>query len=191
MSLVSDMKNTDVEVAVLAGGCFWCMEAVFIEVKGVLKVDPGYSGGKVDDPSYEEVCTGKTGHAEAVRITYDPSIISYDDILEIFFSTHDPTSLNKQGNDVGTQYRSSIFFIDNNQESIAIETIKKLEEEKRFPRPIVTKVEKFSNFYPAEDYHKNYFRNNPNSPYCAFVISPKIEKFRKSHAVFLVNRKDS
>ena len=185
------MKSKDTEVAVLAGGCFWCMEAIFNEVKGVIKVVSGYSGGTVNNPSYEEVCTGKTGHAETVMVTYDPSVISFSEILEVFFSTHDPTSVNRQGNDVGTQYRSAIFYMDEYQESTAKDTIRKFEEEKRFPKPIVTRLEKFSNFYPAEDYHINYFLNNPEAPYCTFVISPKVEKFRKSHASFLINQKYS
>ena len=182
------MENKGSEVAVLAGGCFWCMEAVFSEIRGVIKVESGYSGGTVENPSYEEVCTGNTGHAESVRVTYDPSVISYGDILEIFFSTHDPTSLNRQGNDIGTQYRSAIFYMDSSQESIARDAIRKLEDEKRFRKPVVTKVEKFSNFYPSEEYHKDYFRNNPDSPYCMFVIAPKLEKFRKSHTPLLVGR---
>ncbi len=185
------MKSKDTEVATLAGGCFWCMEAIFNEVKGVIKVVPGYSGGTVNNPSYEEVCTGKTGHAETVMVTYDPSVISFSEILEVFFSTHDPTSVNRQGNDIGTQYASVIFYVDEHQESTAKDTIKKFEEEKRFPKSIVTRVEKFSNFYPAEDYHINYFLNNPEAPYCTFVISPKVEKFRKSHASFLINQKYS
>jgi peptide-methionine (S)-S-oxide reductase len=191
MQLVNEMKSKNTEVATLAGGCFWCMEAIFNEVKGVIKVVPGYSGGTVSNPSYEEVCTGKTGHAETVMVTYDPSVISFTEILEVFFSTHDPTSINRQGNDIGTQYASVIFYMDEYQESAAKDTIRKFEEEKRFPKPIATRVERFSNFYPAEDYHKNYFLNNPEAPYCTFVISPKIEKFRKSHASFLINQKYS
>ncbi|MFG1519959.1 MAG: peptide-methionine (S)-S-oxide reductase MsrA [Thermoplasmataceae archaeon] len=173
------------EVAVLAGGCFWCLEAIFSEIRGVSKVEPGYSGGDLPDPTYEEVCTGRTGHAETVRISYDPDVISYTDILEIFFSTHDPTTLNRQGNDVGTQYRSVIFYTNTDQEREAADMIRKLEAEGRFKKPIVTKVEKFENFYPAEEYHRDYFRNNPDSPYCMFVIEPKIAKFRKSFAPVL------
>lgn len=176
------MEKKGSEVAVLAGGCFWCMEAIFKEINGVLSVQSGYSGGTLPDPTYEEVCTGKTGHAESVMITFDPQVISYTDILEIFFSTHDPTTLNRQGNDVGTQYRSVIFYMDDGQKIQAAGMIKNLENEGRFRKPVVTRVEKFQNFYPAEDYHKDYFSNNPDSPYCMFVIAPKVEKFRKSFA---------
>lgn len=173
------------EVAVLAGGCFWCTEAVFQEVEGVLRVDPGYSGGHAENPSYEDVCSGRTGHAEAVRITYDPSVISFREILEVFFSMHDPTSLNRQGNDVGTQYRSAIFYMNEGQRKTAEEAIAELEKNGEYRNDIVTAIDEFRNFYPAEDYHRNYFRNNSEAAYCRLVISPKMKKFRKKHAPLL------
>ena len=173
------------EEAVLAGGCFWCTEAIFQEVSGVTEVDSGYSGGTVENPSYEEVCTGKTGHAEAVRIRFDPDVITFRKVLEIFFETHDPTTLNRQGHDVGTQYRSAIFFMNEEQKKIASDVIRELEESGRYRKKIVTSLEPFSNFYSSESYHKNYYRENTYAPYCTFVISPKLEKFRKSSSALL------
>lgn len=164
------------EIATFAGGCFWCTEAIFKRLKGVSSVLPGYSGGDVENPSYEEVCDGNTGHAEAIQIEFDPKIISFETLLEVFFYTHDPTTLNQQGNDIGPQYRSVIFYHSGDQEKTAKEIIAKLDSEKIFPRPIVTKVEEFKNFYEAEDYHKNYFDRNKTAPYCNIIIGPKIHK---------------
>ncbi|MEM0161428.1 MAG: peptide-methionine (S)-S-oxide reductase MsrA [Thermoplasmata archaeon] len=172
------MTNEE-NVAVLGSGCFWCAEAIFQDLDGILNVEPGYAGGTVADPSYEQVCTGKTGHAEVVRITFDPAKITYRDILAVFFSTHDPTTLNRQGNDIGTQYRSVIFYMTEEQHHIAEEFIKELTNKKYYKNPIVTSIEQYRSFYSAEEYHKNYFKNNPNNPYCQFVIAPKLDKFQK------------
>jgi peptide-methionine (S)-S-oxide reductase len=169
------------QIATLAGGCFWCLEAVFDEVKGVQSVESGYAGGHVENPSYKAVCTGMTGHAEAVRVTFDPDIVSYRDLLHVFFGIHDPTTLNRQGADVGTQYRSAIFYHDEEQKKIAEEVIKELEEQNIFDRSIVTKLEKMDKFYMAEDYHQEYFANNPFQPYCMAVVAPKVSKFRKHY----------
>jgi peptide-methionine (S)-S-oxide reductase len=174
-----------IEEIYLGGGCFWCTEAVFQEVTGVTEVDSGYSGGSVENPSYEEVCSGRTGHAEVVRIRFDPDIITLREVLEIFFDTHDPTTLNRQGHDVGEQYRSVIFYVDNNQREVAQSMIRELTESKKFRKPIVTALEPFKNFYSSESYHKNYYRENEYAPYCTFVISPKLEKFRKSKPMLL------
>lgn len=171
--------SKELEKATLGGGCFWCTEAVYKELKGVVSVKPGYSGGTIKNPSYKEVCTGRTGHAEVVQIEFDPDLVSFADILEVFFMTHDPTTLNRQGNDVGTQYRSVIFYHNEQQKQIAAKVVQLFEEEKVYDRPIVTEITAFSAFYPAEDYHFNYFENNPNQPYCQFVVAPKVEKFRK------------
>jgi len=169
------------QVATLAGGCFWCLEAVFDEVKGVTSVESGYAGGHVENPSYKAVCTGMTGHAEVVRVTFDPDIVSYRDLLNVFFGIHDPTTLNRQGADVGTQYRSAIFYHDEEQKKIAEEVIKDLEAQKIWDNPIVTTLEKLDKFYVAEDYHQEYFANNPYQPYCAAVVAPKVSKFRKHY----------
>lgn len=177
----SSMSNST-ELATFGSGCFWCTEAIFQQVKGVVKVVSGYSGGKVKNPSYKEVCTGLTGHAEVVQITYNPSVISYDELLEIFWQTHDPTTLNRQGNDVGTQYRSVIFYHNEEQKRKAEFYKKKLDEAGVFNRPIVTELSPFTEFYPAEDYHQNYYRLNPAAPYCTYVIAPKLEKFKKVFA---------
>jgi peptide-methionine (S)-S-oxide reductase len=168
-----------IEVATLGGGCFWCTEAVFTQLKGVEKVESGYSGGKLESPTYEQVSTGTTGHAEAVQITFDPNVISYKEILEIFFSTHDPTTLNRQGPDVGTQYRSVIFYHTDQQKAIAEQVIKEITEEKVFDAPIVTQLEPFRVFYEAEDYHRDYFKRHPEQPYCSLVIAPKLAKLRE------------
>lgn len=173
------------EIAYLAGGCFWCTEAVYRQVDGVKSVDSGYSGGHVDNPSYELVCTGTTGHAETVKIVFDPSSISYAEILEIFFATHDPTTLNRQGHDTGTQYRSAIFYVNQNQKEIAVETVNKLNSTGKYRGSIVTEITPFTSFYSSEDYHKNYFENNPDVQYCRFVIKPKVQKFRKEHDLIL------
>jgi len=170
-----------IEVATLGGGCFWCLEAVFQLLKGVRSVVSGYAGGRTPKPTYRDVCSGTTGHAEVAQITYDPSIVSFREVLEVFFATHDPTTLNRQGNDVGTQYRSVIFFHSPAQKSIADETIAKLNAEV-FDGKIVTEVSPLVEFFPAEDYHQNYFNDNPAQPYCQFVVSPKVAKFRKQFA---------
>jgi len=171
--------NTNLQTATLAGGCFWCLEAVYDEVKGVQGVESGYAGGHMDNPSYREVCNGDTGHAEVVQVHFDPSIVSYRDLLNVFFAIHDPTTLNRQGADVGTQYRSAIFYHDEEQKKIAEELIKELNAQQIWDRPIVTQVEKLDKFYMAEDYHQEYFVNNKYQPYCMAVVAPKVSKFRK------------
>jgi peptide-methionine (S)-S-oxide reductase len=167
------------EVATLAGGCFWCLEAIFREVDGVDGVISGYTGGTTANPTYEEVCTDTTGHTEAVQLTFDPGKISYREILQIFFSVHDPTTLNRQGEDVGTQYRSAIFYHNDRQRAIAEALVKELNEAQLWNKPIVTQVAPLDEFYPAEDYHREYFSRHPEQPYCQVVISPKVSKFRK------------
>lgn len=167
------------ELATFAGGCFWCTEAIFDQVNGVESVVSGYSGGHVINPSYREVTRGTTGHAEAIQISFDPDVISYIELLEIFFKTHDPTTLNRQGADVGTQYRSAIFYHSESQRKQAEEIIDALNKEEIWNKPIVTEVTEFTNFYPAEDYHQEYYENNPNQGYCRIVIQPKVEKFKK------------
>ncbi len=169
------------EVATLGGGCFWCTEAVFDDLKGVISVESGYSGGTVANPSYEQVCTGKTGHAEVVQVSFDPGIISYEDLLRIFFTVHDPTTLNRQGNDNGTEYRSVIFYHDENQKKSAEKIVKEISDEKIWDDPIVTELSPFRAFYIAEDYHQEYFANNPNQGYCRIVIAPKVAKFRSHY----------
>lgn len=173
------LDSTKYSIATFGSGCFWCTEAIFERVKGVEKVISGYSGGSVPNPTYDSVCTGLTGHAECTQIYFDPKIISYVELLEIFFKTHDPTTLNRQGADVGTQYRSVIFYHDKYQKELAEKIKRELEEAKIWGKPIVTEITKFKKFYPAEDYHQNYYERNPNQGYCAFVITPKIEKFEK------------
>ncbi len=173
------------QVITLGGGCFWCMEAVFEEVRGVVKVESGYSGGHVANPTYQQVCTGETGHAEAVQITFDPDIVSLGDLLGIFFTVHDPTTLNRQGVDVGTQYRSVIFYRDEAQKKAAESAIRLVEREKLYGCPVVTQVVPFEAFYEAEAYHQEYYRNNPAQPYCQIVISPKVAKFRRKYAHLL------
>jgi peptide-methionine (S)-S-oxide reductase len=168
-----------VELATLGGGCFWCTEAVFTQLKGVMSVDPGYSGGSLENPTYEQVSTGTTGHAEVVQVAFDPSVISYREILEIFFSTHDPTTLNRQGPDVGTQYRSIIFYHNDQQRATAELVVKELAEEKLFDAPIKTRIEPLDRFYKAEEYHKDYFKKHPEQQYCRIIIAPKIAKLQK------------
>ena len=168
------------EIATLAGGCFWCLEAVYVEMRGISKVVSGYMGGHVDNPTYEAVCGGRTGHAEAVQVHFDPAIISYRDLLEVFFAIHDPTTLNQQGNDRGTQYRSAIYYHSPEQEAAAHAIVKELGSS--FADPIVTEITRASTFYPAEDYHRDYFANNPAQPYCMFVVNPKVKKFRAKFA---------
>jgi peptide-methionine (S)-S-oxide reductase len=171
--------NTNLHTATLAGGCFWCLEAVFDELKGVHSVESGYAGGHMDNPSYRAVCNGDTGHAEVVQVHFDPNILSYRDLLNVFFAIHDPTTLNRQGADVGTQYRSAIFYHDDEQKRIAEELIKDLNSQNIWDRPIVTEVAKLDKFYIAEDYHQEYFARNPYQPYCQAVVAPKVSKFRK------------
>jgi peptide-methionine (S)-S-oxide reductase len=172
----------DRETAILGGGCFWCVEAVYRETAGVTSVVSGYMGGRNANPTYQDVCSGTTGHVEVVRVTYDPALIGYRDVLEIFFATHDPTTLNRQGNDSGTQYRSVIFYNSPEQRAIAEGLIRELTAEKAYADPIVTAVEPATEFYSAEDYHQEYFENHPYQPYCAFVVAPKVQKFRKKFA---------
>ena len=169
------------EVATLGGGCFWCVEAVFVELVGVEAAVSGYMGGHVANPTYEQVCAKTTGHAEVVNVTFDNEVISYEDILNIFFATHDPTTLNRQGNDVGPQYRSGIWYHSDEQKRSAEATIKRLEAEGLYRNPIVTEVTPASTFWVAEDYHQDYFANNPRQGYCAYVIAPKVAKFRKQY----------
>lgn len=169
------------EIAIFGNGCFWCTEAIFMQLKGVESVLPGYSGGKIKNPSYKEVCTGNTGHAEVIQIIFDPHMISYRELLEVFFYTHDPTTLNRQGNDVGTQYRSAIFYNSKNQKDDAALIIRQLEAEGVYDRKIVTEITAFDVFYPAEDYHQNYYNNNKDQPYCRAVINPKLDKFVKKY----------
>lgn len=170
------------ETATLAGGCFWCTEAVFSDLQGVERVLPGYAGGQTANPTYEQVCTGGTGHAEAIEVVFDPGVVSYRDLLRIFFTTHDPTTPNRQGNDVGTQYRSAVFYHDARQKAIAEEVVQELAKEGVWKKKIVTEIVPFTNFYPAEEYHRNYFRRNPEKGYCQVVIAPKVSKFRHQYA---------
>jgi peptide-methionine (S)-S-oxide reductase len=167
------------EIATFAGGCFWCTEAVFVELKGVQSVVSGYIGGKTVNPTYEEICNGDTGHAEAIQITFDPNIIGFGELLEIFFATHDPTTLNRQGNDIGTQYRSEIFYHNEDQKKTSEDYIALMTKENTFGQPIVTKVSSATKFYEAEKYHQNYYNQNKTQGYCTYVITPKIEKLKK------------
>jgi peptide-methionine (S)-S-oxide reductase len=169
-------NNKTTQIATLANGCFWCSEAIFKRLKGVKSVLPGYSGGIVENPSYEEVCKGKTGHAESIQIEFDPTVTPYEKILDVFWHTHDPTTLNRQGNDVGTQYRSAIFYHDQKQKELAEKSKRDLEKAGVYKNPIVTEITPFKNFYVAEDYHKNYYGEHQDAPYCNFVIDPKMQK---------------
>lgn len=187
--IISDMSNAEVEklsvegktdTATFGAGCFWCVEAIFQELKGVHSVKSGYAGGFVKNPSYKEVCTGRTGHAEVAQIVYDPSVINFEELLEVFWKTHDPTTLNRQGADVGTQYRSAVFFHNEEQKEKAAFYMKKLDESGAFQNPIVTTIEPYENYYEAEDYHQDYYNNNGSQGYCRKVIQPKVEKFRKA-----------
>ncbi len=187
---ISDKMNKDnnkTEVATLGAGCFWCVEAIYEDLKGVESVVSGYSGGTVKNPSYKDISSGVSGHAEVCQITFDPDIISYEEILEVFWEVHDPTSLNQQGADIGPQYRSVIFYSSEEQKIIAVDSRKKMDESRVFSSSIVTEIIPFSVFYKAEDYHQNYFLNNPNQPYCSVVISPKMKKFKKKHKDQLKN----
>ncbi len=171
--------NQNYQIATLAGGCFWCLEAVFDELNGVISVESGYAGGHVANPSYRAVCNGDTGHAEVIQVTFDPALLEFRDLLRVFFTIHDPTTLNRQGGDVGTQYRSAIFYHDDEQKRAAEEIIAEINAEKMWPNPIVTEVSKMDKFYVAEDYHQEYYANNPFQPYCMAVVAPKVTKFRK------------
>jgi peptide-methionine (S)-S-oxide reductase len=179
LTMGNDAAAPKLSKATLAGGCFWCTEAVYAQIKGVKSVTSGYLGGEVPNPTYKDVCTGLTGHAEAVEIEYDPTKVPFEKLLEVFFATHDPTTKNRQGADVGTQYRSGVFYHDDEQKRIAEEVIKRLDDSGAFPAKIVTEVTKATTFYPAEDYHQDYFANNPRQPYCQAVVAPKVDKVRK------------
>lgn len=171
--------STNLQTATLAGGCFWCLEAVFDEIKGVQGVESGYAGGHVPNPTYRAVCNGDTGHAEVVQVRFDPNVVSYRDLLNVFFAIHDPTTLNRQGADVGAQYRSAIFYHNDDQKMIAEELIESLNAQKIWDSPIVTQLAPLDKFYAAEDYHQEYFARNPYQPYCMAVVAPKVSKFRK------------
>ena len=173
------------EIAVFGGGCFWCTEAVFAELRGVISVMPGYAGGTTPHPTYEQVCTGQTGHAEVTRVEFDPTQIRFEDLLTVFFASHDPTTLNRQGADVGTQYRSAVFYTTEQQKSVAAAFIKKLNESDPNGKPIVTEITPLTTFYEAENYHRDYFKNNPNQPYCQLIIEPKVQKLQKQFADLL------
>jgi len=172
-------------IAILAGGCFWCLEPVFTQLAGVRKVVSGYTGGYAADPTYKQVCTGTTGHAEAIEIHFDPAVISFEQLLEVFFTAHDPTTPNRQGNDVGTQYRSAVFYLDDEQKTIAEQMIARVDAENWWPDPVVTEVTSASTFYPAEDYHQYYYANNPRQPYCMAVAAPKVAKIRAKYSALL------
>ena len=174
-----DMQNENLDTIYFGAGCFWCVEAIFQQVNGVEEVTPGYCGGAIKNPTYNEVCSGKTGHAEVAKIVFNPYIVDLDHLLEVFWKTHDPTTLNRQGNDIGTQYRSAIFFVKDSHKDKVLKFKEELIAEKVWEQPIVTQVEKIDIFYPAEDYHHNYFNNNKSQGYCQFVIQPKIEKYKK------------
>lgn len=180
-----NMKKENKEIAVLGAGCFWCVEAAFLELNGVDSVKSGYTGGHIINPNYREVSTGNTGHAEVVYIEFDPAVISYNKILEVFFTVHDPTQLNRQGNDIGTQYRSEIFYTNEQQKELAEQAIANLTQQKAFDFPIVTQVSKLEKFYPAEDYHDNYYNLNKEQAYCQMVVRPKVEKVKKVFAEYL------
>ncbi len=179
------MTIANIEQALLGGGCFWCLEAVFEQLRGVQAVESGYAGGMVPNPSYKAVCTGTTGHAEVVRITFDPTVISYRELLEVFFAVHDPTTLNRQGNDVGTQYRSVVFYYTTEQKDTTQAVIAELTAEKVYPKPIVTEVVLAAEFFKAEDYHQGYYRANPDQGYCQLVVNPKVAKARQVFAAKL------
>lgn len=173
------MNNNNLELATFASGCFWCIEAIFQRIEGVEKVVSGYSGGHVKNPTYKEICQGTTGHAEVCQLSYNPNIVSFEELLEVFWQTHDPTTLNRQGNDVGTQYRSAVFYHNDEQKALAIKYKEKLDESGAFRNQIVTEINAYKNMYVAEDYHQNYFNENGSQPYCSFIIQPKVEKFEK------------
>lgn len=180
--LTQDTKSMNgLELATFGNGCFWCSEAIFEQLEGVSKVESGYAGGKIKNPTYREVCTGNTGYAEVIRLTYNPEIVSYRELLDVFFNTHDPTTLNRQGADVGTQYRSVIFYHNDSQKTEAEKMMAQLKDEKVYDKPIVTEVTRINNYYPAENYHQDYYNNNKNQGYCRMVINPKLDKFIKKY----------
>lgn len=179
------MENKNLETATLGAGCFWCVEAVFDDLQGVESVESGYSGGHTESPTYKEVCSETTGHAEVAQVKFNPEEISFKEILQVFFTVHDPTQLNRQGNDIGTSYRSAIFYHSDEQKRVAEETIREIEAEGIYDRKIVTEVTPFDKFYIAENYHQEYFANNPNQPYCAAVVAPKVSKFRQKYVTRL------
>ena len=182
---ITFMSESNLQKATLGGGCFWCLEAVYQQVRGVVHVESGYTGGQTLNPDYDSVCAGKTGHAEVVQIEFDANVLTYQKILEIFFAIHDPTTLNRQGNDIGSQYRSVIYAHDKEQRMIAQDVIQQLTQENIFDQPIVTELADLPTYYKAEEYHQNYFNNHPDQGYCAFVVSPKVSKFRKQFAELL------
>lgn len=184
-SLFAQQTEKNLEKATFGAGCFWCVEAIYELVKGIEHVESGYSGGHVEDPSYKEVTSGKTGHAEVARIHFNPDVISYEELLEVLWHTHNPTTLNRQGNDVGPQYRSVIFYHNEEQKRIAEKSLKKTDESDLWEDPIVTEIQPLENYYVAENYHQNYFENNPNAGYCSFVIAPKVKKFKKEFSYLL------
>jgi peptide-methionine (S)-S-oxide reductase len=179
---VNPTSSVSLALATFGSGCFWCTEAIFLQIRGVEKVESGYSGGKVKNPTYKEVCSGLTGHAEVIQVSYDPKVVSYEELLEIFWKTHDPTTLNKQGADEGTQYRSVIYYHDDEQKKAAVFYKEKLDKSGAFNNPIVTEISPYTVFYKAEDYHQNYYNLNGSAPYCSYVIQPKVEKFKKVFA---------
>jgi peptide-methionine (S)-S-oxide reductase len=181
----SSPQNQNLKTAIFGGGCFWCLENIFSHFNGVHKVISGYADGHAENPTYDDVCSGQTGHAEVIEITYDPELISYEKLLHIFWHIHDPTTLNRQGNDIGTQYRSIILFQDNTEQELANASKEKVEDEKLWPDPIVTEIKKLETFYPAEAYHQSYFENNPGNPYCQAVIGPKVAKVMKEFSGWL------
>jgi peptide-methionine (S)-S-oxide reductase len=183
---LKEIETKDKQEATLGAGCFWCVEAIFQRVKGVLRVESGYSGGSVPHPTYQHVTTGQTGHAEVIRLVFDPNVVSYEIILEVFWHTHDPTTLNRQGADVGTQYRSVIFYHDENQKNIAESSKERTQKTGLWDDPIVTEISPLINYYKAENYHQNYFNNNPNAGYCSIVIAPKVAKFKKDFPHLLI-----
>ena len=185
INLSAQNMDKNLEEATFGAGCFWCVEAIYELVKGIEHVESGYSGGHIENPTYKEVTTGTTGHAEVARIVFDPSVITYEELLEVLWHTHDPTTLNRQGNDVGPQYRSVIFYHNEEQRKIAEESLKKTDESDLWNDPIVTEIQPLENYYVAENYHQNYFENNPNAGYCSYVIAPKVKKFKKEFSYLL------
>jgi peptide-methionine (S)-S-oxide reductase len=173
------------ETVTLAGGCFWCLEAVYEQMRGVTRVQSGYTGGSVPRPTYQQVCGGRSGHAEVVQVEFDPAVTSIRDVIDVFFAIHDPTTRDRQGNDVGTQYRSAIFYHSDEQRRVAEEIVRELDAEKAFANPIVTEIQPAGEFWPAENYHNEYFRRNPDQPYCSYVVAPKVSKFRKKFAAMM------
>ena len=186
LSMVGNNGTPTISTAVFGGGCFWCTEAIFTSLKGVVSATPGYTGGTTKNPTYETVCGGNTGHVEATKIDFDPSVISYDDLLSVFFNTHNPTIRNKEGNDVGTEYQSTVFYVDDEQKQKVEALIKELNDTKAYEKPVITDVKPLDVFYPAEDYHKDYYKNHPDQAYCQIIIAPKLEKLEKRFAALMV-----